>query len=146
MVAVNNTDPNFAWLFVVQIGAGVAILASILFLPTPWNWAHWLGFAIAAPALALLCVARNQLGRSFSVTAQARQLVTSGIYSKIRNPIYVFSALLIFGFLLALQKPALFLIFAIVIPVQIVRARKESRVLEDKFGDTYRQYKQSTWF
>ncbi|PYV51583.1 MAG: hypothetical protein DMG92_03900 [Acidobacteria bacterium] len=110
MVAVNNTDPNFAWLFVVQIGAGVAILASILFLPTPWNWAHWLGLAIAAPALVLLCVARNQLGRSFSVTAQARQLVTGGIYSKIRNPIYV------------------------------------SRVLEDKFGDAYRQYKQSTWF
>src|SRR5437868_12989828 len=78
MVAVNNTDPNFAWLFVVQIGAGVAILASILFLPTPWNWAHWLGLAIAAPALVLLCVARNQLGRSFSVTAQARQLVTGG--------------------------------------------------------------------
>ena len=139
MVAVNNTDPNFAWLFVVQIGAGVAILASILFLPTPWNWTHWLGLAIAAPALALLCVARNQLGRSFSVTAQARQLVTGGIYSKIR-------ALLILGFLLALQKPAPFLIFAIVIPVQIVRARKESRVLEDKFGDGYRQYKQSTWF
>jgi len=59
---------------------------------------------------------------------------------------YVFSALLIFGFLLALQKPALFLLLAIVIPMQIIRARKEAQILEDKFGETYLQYKQSTWF
>ena len=129
-----------------QIGAGIAILAAIVFLPTPWNWAHWLGLAIAAPAMILLFAARYQLGRSFSVTPQARRLVSHGIYSKIRNPMYVFSALLIFGFLLALQKPALFLLLAIVIPMQIIRARKEAQILEDKFGETYLQYKQSTWF
>jgi len=94
----------------------------------------------------LLFAARYQLGRSFSVTPQARRLVSHGIYSKIRNPMYVFSALLIFGFLLALQKPALFLLLAIVIPMQIIRARKEAQILEDKFGETYLQYKQSTWF
>jgi protein-S-isoprenylcysteine O-methyltransferase Ste14 len=115
-------------------------------LPTPWNWAHWLGLAIATPAVVLLFIARYQLGRSFSVTPQARQLVSHGIYSKIRNPIYVFSAMLIFGFLLALQKPIVFLLLAILIPVQIFRARQESKVLEEKFGDEYRQYKRSTWF
>jgi protein-S-isoprenylcysteine O-methyltransferase Ste14 len=143
---VTNPNPNFALLFVVQIGAGIAILAAIVFLPTPWNWAHWLGLAIATPAMVLLFAARSQLGRSFSVTPQARQLVSHGIYSRIRNPMYVFSALLIFGFLLALQKPALFLVLAIVIPVQIIRARRESKVLEEKFGNEYRQYKQNTWF
>jgi protein-S-isoprenylcysteine O-methyltransferase Ste14 len=143
---VTNPNPNFALLFVVQIGAGIAILAAIVFLPTPWNWAHWLGLAIATPAMVLLFAARSQLGRSFSVTPQARQLVSHGIYSRIRNPMYVFSALLIFGFLLALQKPALFLVLAIVIPVQIIRARQESKVLEEKFGNEYRQYKQNTWF
>lgn len=143
---MTNPNPNFALLFVVQIGAGIAILAAIVFLPTPWNWAHWLGLAIATPAMVLLFAARSQLGRSFSVTPQARQLVSHGIYSRIRNPMYVFSALLIFGFLLALQKPALFLVLAIVIPVQIIRARQESKVLEEKFGNEYRQYKQNTWF
>ncbi len=133
-------------LFVSQIGGAICAVVVIAFLPTPWNWAHWLGLAIAAPAVVLLFVARSQLGKSFSVTPQARQLVTHGIYSKIRNPIYLFGALLSFGFVLALQKPALFLIFLIVIPMQIIRARKESRVLEEKFGDAYRQYKQSTWF
>ena len=143
---MTNPNPNFALLFVVQVGAGIAILIAIVLLPTPWNWAHWLGLAIATPAVVLLFMARSELGRSFSVTPQARQLVSHGIYSKIRNPIYVFSAMLIFGFLLALQKPIVFLLLAILIPVQIFRARQESKVLEEKFGDEYRQYKRSTWF
>ena len=143
---MTNPNPNFALLFVVQVGAGIAILIAIVLLPTPWNWAHWLGLAIATPAVVLLFIARYQLGRSFSVTPQARQLVSHGIYSKIRNPIYVFSAMLIFGFLLALQKPIVFLLLAILIPVQTFRARQESKVLEEKFGDEYRQYKRSTWF
>jgi protein-S-isoprenylcysteine O-methyltransferase Ste14 len=37
-------------------------------------------------------------------------------------------------------------LLVIVTPMQIVRARKESQVLEEKFGDEYRQYKQRTWF
>jgi protein-S-isoprenylcysteine O-methyltransferase Ste14 len=143
---VTNPNPKFALLFLVQVGAGIAILIAIVLLPTPWNWAHWLGLAIATPAVVLLFIARYQLGRSFSVTPQARQLVSHGIYSKIRNPIYVFSAMLIFGFLLALQKPIVFLLLAILIPVQIFRARQESKVLEEKFGDEYRQYQRSTWF
>lgn len=143
---MTNRNPNFALLFVVQIGAGIAIFATIAFLPTPWNWAHWLGMAIATPAVVLLFAARYQLGRSFSVTPQARQLVSHGIYSKIRNPMYVFSAMLMFGFLLALQRPVLFLLLAVLIPVQTIRAGQESKILEEKFGDKYREYKRSTWF
>jgi hypothetical protein len=50
---VTNRNPNFTLLFAVQISAAIAILAAIVFLPTPWNWAHWFGLAIAAPALIL---------------------------------------------------------------------------------------------
>jgi len=145
-VAVTNPNPKFALFFVLQIGGSFCALVAMVFWPIPWNWAHWVGLAIATPAVALLSLARSQLGRSFSVTPQARQLVTHGIYSKIRNPIYLFGELLILGFLLVMQKPYLFLIFVIVIPMQIIRARKEAQVLEEKFGDEYRHYKQSTWF
>lgn len=107
---------------------------------------HWLGVGIAAPALVLLFVARIQLGRSFSVTPQARQLVTRGLYSKIRNPIYFFGEIMIGGFFVATHKPALLILLAIATPIQILRARKESKVLEEKFGDEYRQYKQHAWF
>lgn len=135
------------WLFLVaQLCVGMILLAVMIFGPQPWNWAHWLGLAIAAPALVLLFVARFQLGGSFSVTPQARQLVTRGLYSKIRNPIYFFGEIMIAGFFIALHRPALVLVLAVLTPIQIMRARKESGVLEEKFGDEYRQYKQRTWF
>jgi protein-S-isoprenylcysteine O-methyltransferase Ste14 len=30
--------------------------------------------------------------------------------------------------------------------MQILRARREAKVLEEKFGDEYREYKKRTWF
>ena len=38
------------------------------------------------------------------------------------------------------------LFFLAVIPVQIFRARREARVLEEKFGEEYRVYRRGTWF
>jgi protein-S-isoprenylcysteine O-methyltransferase Ste14 len=58
------------------------------------------GLAIMLVAFPLLTVARVQLGDAFSVTPQARQLVTHGLYSRIRNPVYVFGLLGLFGVVL----------------------------------------------
>ena len=143
---IGVTKPRLLPFLVVQLCVGVLALAVMIFGFKPWNAAHWVGLAIAAPALVLLFVARFQLGGSFSVAPQARQLVTHGLYSKIRNPIYFFGEFMITGFIIAIHKPVLLLVLAIVTPLQIVRARKESKVLEEKFGDEYRQYKQGTWF
>jgi protein-S-isoprenylcysteine O-methyltransferase Ste14 len=102
--------------------------------------------AVMAVAWCLFAIARIQLGRSFSVAAKAKSLVTTGLYSRIRNPIYVFGGLVIAAFLVYIGRPLLLLVFLILIPVQIVRARKESQVLEETFGDEYRAYKAQTWF
>jgi len=112
----------------------------------PWTPNRIIGFAIAAPALLLLIVARIQLGRAFSVRARATTLVTSGLYSRIRNPIYVFSALVIFGVILWTGRPVLLIILAVLVPVQLIRIRKESEALEAKFGTEYVEYKRRTWF
>jgi protein-S-isoprenylcysteine O-methyltransferase Ste14 len=72
--------------------------------------------------------------------------VTTGLYSRIRNPIYLFGGLLIVGVVLFLEHPRYLLIFLVLVPLQLVRMRREERVLEEKFGDVYRQYKKGAWF
>jgi protein-S-isoprenylcysteine O-methyltransferase Ste14 len=94
----------------------------------------------------LWTVARFQLGASFTVKAEARQLVTRGLYSKIRNPIYVFGSMVMAGGILVFAKPVWLLIFLLVIPLQIWRTGKESAVLEAAFGEQYRKYRAGTWF
>jgi protein-S-isoprenylcysteine O-methyltransferase Ste14 len=112
----------------------------------PWTGLRIVGLIAPVSGFAALTVARVQLGNSFSIRPEAHELVTRGIYSKIRNPIYVFSAIAIAGLLLYLNRPDFLWIFLILIPLQIVRARRESRVLEQRFGEAYRQYKTNTWF
>jgi protein-S-isoprenylcysteine O-methyltransferase Ste14 len=62
-----------------------------------WTAARIVGGAIIAGSMVLAMVARLQLGESFSVSAKARKLVTTGLYARIRNPIYLSGELLFVG-------------------------------------------------
>lgn len=78
--------------------------------------------------------------------ATRQTLVTHGLYSRIRNPIYVFGALTIAGIVLFIGQPILLVILAVIVPLQIYRVKNEEKVLAAKFGDEYRAYKARTWF
>ena len=126
------------------------IVALCFFLPRylrePWTPLRTAGAIVALASLSLIVLARIQLGRSFSVRAKATRLVTTGLYSRLRNPIYTFGCFFFLG--LAMFIPAWWLLLAlvIVIPMQVVRSRREAAVLEATFGDEYRRYRQQTWF
>jgi protein-S-isoprenylcysteine O-methyltransferase Ste14 len=116
-------------------------------LNAPWTLRHIAGLALIALGYAGWLTARLQIREFFTARAEARGLVTTGIYSKIRNPIYVFGLLLFVGVVFYLAGPWWWLLFLVlIILVQIRRARNEARVLEAKFGDAYRQYRAKTWF
>ena len=131
----------------ITIVVGVA-LGSIVreHPPSAWGPIQILGLGLLAIGFILWTTARFQLGKSLAVTAQAKKLVTSGLYSKIRNPIYVFGSCVIAGLILIVGRPIYLLIFVAIIPLQIWRTRKEFSVLESAFGDEYRKYRASTWF
>jgi protein-S-isoprenylcysteine O-methyltransferase Ste14 len=114
--------------------------------PGPHDWMRWLGLVLALIGIAGVILSRYTLGRSFSIVPKATALVTTGIYSKIRNPIYVSGTFFIAGAVLMLRRPEGLLLLMIVIPLQIFRARREAAVLEAKFGDEYREYRRRTWF
>jgi protein-S-isoprenylcysteine O-methyltransferase Ste14 len=121
----------------------VFLWRALQFPPTPMRVT---GLAIFIPAFVLFMVARVQLGSAFSVQARASELVTKGIYARVRNPIYVFGGLMIAGAIVWTERPVFLLIFAVLIPLQIFRVRREEQVLEAKFGTAYIEYKQKTWF
>jgi protein-S-isoprenylcysteine O-methyltransferase Ste14 len=137
-----KTWQTWIWILVVAIAYGVTVYQ----LHSRWTTHQTVGMAIAVPAFCLWALARLQLGRSFAISAQAKELVTHGLYSKIQNPVYVFGTIFFAGLFVFFNRPALFLLFLILVPLQCIRIRAERRVLEAKFGDAYREYRKRTWF
>lgn len=129
----------------IVVAAG-ALLAVHRYAPTAWGATQVFGLVLLTGGFVFWTVARFQLGASLAVTAQARKLVSTGVYSKIRNPIYVFASCFLAGVILVVARPIWLLVFAIIVPFQMWRARKETRVLEASFGDDYRAYRAGTWF
>ena len=125
----------------------LVLLASAIVLTQgrPWTEMRIAGAVIMVPALLLWGIAHIQLGDAFSVRAKAQRLVRTGLYARFRNPIYVFGGIGIAGYLLVIERPIWLLAFVVLIPLQLVRSRNEARVLEEKFGDEYREYVRHTW-
>jgi protein-S-isoprenylcysteine O-methyltransferase Ste14 len=128
------------------IGGLVALGLIFQFAPGPHGSVRVIGLLVALLGLAGVILSRYTLGKSFSISPKATALVTHGIYSRIRNPIYVCSMFFLVGVFLILRRPELLLIFVVLVPMQIMRARREAAVLEAKFGDEYREYRKRTWF
>jgi protein-S-isoprenylcysteine O-methyltransferase Ste14 len=133
--------------FITTLVPAIAIAYLLVkFSDLPWTALRILALLLTIAGIAAVAVARYQLGNSFTLSPQARTLVTYGLYSKIRNPVYVFSAIALAGLFVYIDRPIYLVSFLVLIPLQFIRAHIESRVLEEKFGDTYRQYKSKTWF
>jgi len=120
---------NIAVTVIVGLALGLIVLKYAL---GPWTRIQIVGLCLLLVSFVLWTVARFQLGNSLAVSAQAKQLVTRGLYSKIRNPIYVFASCAIAGLILALGRPVWLMVFVALIPLQIWRARKEFHVLRRK--------------
>jgi protein-S-isoprenylcysteine O-methyltransferase Ste14 len=71
-------------------------------------------------------------------------VVTHGVYSKIKNQSDL-CGLTLFGILIALKSRDALPLLGVVIAVQVIRARQETKVvLKARFGDEYREYRQGT--
>jgi protein-S-isoprenylcysteine O-methyltransferase Ste14 len=75
------------------------------------------------------------LGRSFSIMAQARRLVTRGPYAVVRHPLYVSEEIAMIGMVLLCLSPLAILIAAVQWMFQLRRMTHEERVLREAFPE-----------
>ncbi len=150
VVAHRRSLREAALLVLVAIGC---VLLPVLYLVSPWlDFAAcaspaplpWLGTAILIAALWLFWRSHADLGRQWSVTLEIRdrhQLITRGVYARVRHPMY--AAIWLFslaqGLLLA-NWLAGWSAFAAFGALYFLRVGNEERMLEAQFGDAWRAY------
>jgi len=88
-------------------------------------------------------VALSQLGRSFSVMAETRQLVTSGPYRFVRHPLYLTEGIATIGLFVQFASGWTVLLLAVQIGFQLRRIHTEETVLTASFPE-YAVYSQIT--
>jgi protein-S-isoprenylcysteine O-methyltransferase Ste14 len=109
----------------------------------------WLGLLVAMVSLAIFQLTHRALGRNWSVSLDVRvdhQLITDGIYQKVRHPMY--SAFWLWAFAQALLLPNWVAGLSGIVGFGILffgRVSREERIMLDTFGDQYRQYMVRTY-
>ncbi|HEY4307658.1 MAG TPA: isoprenylcysteine carboxylmethyltransferase family protein [Gemmatimonadaceae bacterium] len=124
----------------------VLLFAELLLLGDgKWRLHHTLAAALIIPGFVVWSTARMQLGAAFTTRAEARVLVTRGMYARFRHPIYAGGLVVMIGVLTLIDQPLLFVVVPVIAWHQRQRALCEERVLEEAFGDRYREYRLRTW-
>ena len=120
----------------------------------PWTIGFFPAFHSASlSVLATVCVVSGMLlaiitvlhlGKAFSLVPQARSVVSSGPYRRLRHPLYLAEEVAVVGALLQFLSPVTIVIFVIHIGVQICRILYEERLLQLVFPE-YSAYAVTRW-
>jgi protein-S-isoprenylcysteine O-methyltransferase Ste14 len=108
---------------------------------------RWLGVLLFALGGALRLWPVFVLGHRFSglvAIQKGHRLVTTGIYSRIRNPSYLGLLISSLGWVLAFRSGVGVLLTALLIPPLIARMKAEEKLLQTQFGADYDVYRART--
>ncbi|NNC36372.1 MAG: isoprenylcysteine carboxylmethyltransferase family protein [Hyphomonadaceae bacterium] len=98
---------------------------------------------VVGTLLSIYCL--RWLGRSFSIMATARKLVTSGPYGIVRHPLYLVEAITSMGIIISNWSVAAVVVGTIHFAFQFRRMFNEERVLRRTFPE-YEKYAEQTPF
>lgn len=108
---------------------------------------RWLGFSLYVSGGALRIAPVFVLGRRFSglVAIQpGHELVTDGIYGRVRHPSYLGLLIMGLGWALTFRSGAGVVLAGLVIPPLLARIRSEEALLRSQFGEEYDSYRRRT--
>ena len=147
-------DRDNRWVLIVFFTVGIAsgyvpaLTDRLDFWTIDGNAVRWLGVVLFGLGGALRLWPVYVLGDRFSglVAIQpGHLLVTTGIYSRIRNPSYLGLLIMSLGWALAFRSGVGVLMTAALMPPLIARMRAEERLLASEFGAEYEAYRARTW-
>ena len=149
---ISRTDRVLLFLLLV---AGVIL--PLIYSLTNWldfanyrlpTWMGWLGPVLLGCGVSVFARAHKDLKSNWSPTLQifeSHTLVTDGIYSAIRHPMYASQWLFSFAQILLLQNwLAGPIILVAYIPFYLLRVQAEEKMMLDTFGNQYREYMKRT--
>lgn len=124
------------------------------------GWGFWSGYdpvkmnissAVALPVGIAVTVIGFGLFMYAEITKQHTEnrsggLITTGIYSKLRHPMYLGIILFHFGYPFTVKGFTAFVSTFLWIGFILVWRHYEEKNLERKYGERYREYKNQTWF
>jgi protein-S-isoprenylcysteine O-methyltransferase Ste14 len=142
--AIGKTDE-----ILPRAAALLAICIPLLFMQleraTPSIAFNLLAVILSLVANVMCLVTVSFLGRSLSVMPEARQLVRSGPYGLVRHPLYPCEMLATVAVALQYRSPAAAGLLALLVALQVARARSEEAVLARAFPD-FAAYRANTPF
>jgi protein-S-isoprenylcysteine O-methyltransferase Ste14 len=113
----------------------------------PWVAIRWLAALVGLACLALSIECWLRMGKNWRMAVtpdQQTELVTTGLYGRVRHPIYALSILLMLCTLVVVPTWPVALMAAIHIGLMVTKARNEERFLAERHGERYRRYLQRT--
>jgi protein-S-isoprenylcysteine O-methyltransferase Ste14 len=93
---------------------------------------------------ALEAARRVPLPRTLVDDPLPKALITTGPFAVVRHPFYTAYSLAWLAAPVATHGPLILLCAVLMIGIYVVAARREERLLEERFGETYRQYQRGT--
>lgn len=117
---------------------------SAVAIPCSWRWA---GLGLGVVGLVALVEVHRQLGRFWSAyleLQEGHQLITTGVYRRIRHPMYTVLFLLLFATAIVSANWLFMVLCAGRMLMFFERMRREEAMLIGQFGDDYRRYQQRT--
>jgi protein-S-isoprenylcysteine O-methyltransferase Ste14 len=106
-----------------------------------------LGFIPILLSIYINFIARRDLARYWtplSNTGKEQELIKTGIYARVRHPIYLSVLIQSLGFTLIAGNRYGVLFFILSLAIFAIRIKKEERELIMKFGEEYKEYAKIT--
>src|SRR5262249_50722097 len=107
---------------------------------------RWLGAIVVPACFALTLQCWHTMGRNWRMDISDRNttLVTTGLFSRIRHPIYAFSIAMMVATVVVLPTLAMLVVGLVHVTLMNVKARNEEAHLTQMHGDAYLRYVERT--